>query len=131
MKYIGFLLVLSAVLFVIEFTPVYAEPSIIQQHAGIHGMLAPLGRHEAIYSDAHGHKGVSHQGANLPSHTSSSPPGALSGPATAFGTPTPPSFLTPAPLLPIQPRGMATPQPQAPVSSGSGGGHSFSGRLRR
>ena len=62
MKFIGFLLVLSAVLFIIEFTPVYAEPSIIQQHAGTHGMLSPLGGQEAIYSDAQGHKGVTNQG---------------------------------------------------------------------
>lgn len=131
MKYIGFLFVLFAVLFVIEFTIVYAEPSIIQPHAGTHGMRSPLGGQEAIYPDAHGHNGVTHQGSKLPSPTSSSPPGALSGPATSFGTPTPPNLMTPAPLLPLQPRGMATPQPQAPVSSGSGAGHSFSGRPGR
>ena len=131
MKYIGFLFILFAVLFIIEFTSVYAEPSIIQQHAGTHGMLSPLGGREAIYSDAHGHKAVTNQGSNPPSPTFSSPHGALSGLATPFGTPIPPNLMTPAPLLPLQPRGMAMPQPQAPVSSGSGGGHSFSGRAGR
>lgn len=109
-----------------------AQPSIIQQGDGMTGTLAPLGGHEAIYSDAHGNKGVTHQGSGLPSHTFSSPHGAMPGTVTPFGTPTPPNLLTPAPLLPVQPRGMATPQPQAPASSGSsGGGSSFSGRPGR
>lgn len=131
MRFIAFLLVLTGLSFTRQFSTAYAQPSIIQQRDGTSGMLSPLGGQEAIYSDAHGHKGVTLQGSGLPSHTFSSPHGALTGPVTPFGTPTPPNLLTPAPLLPIQPRGMATPQPQAPVSSGSDGGSSFSGRPGR
>lgn len=131
MRFIAFLLVLTGLSFTRQFSTAYAQPSIIQQRDGTSGMLSPLGGQEAIYSDAYGHKGVTHQGSGLPSHTFSSPHSALTGPVTPFGTPTPPNLLTPAPLLPIQPRGMATPQPQAPVSSGSGGGNSFSGRPGR
>ena len=95
-----------------------AQSSTFQQGDGTIGILSPLGGHEAIYSDAHGNKGIIHQGSGLPSHTFSSPHGAPPRAVTPFGTPTPPNLLTPAPLLPIQPRGMATPQPQSPATSG-------------
>ncbi len=104
-----------------------AQPSLIRQNDGTTMTLSPLGGHDAVYSDAHGNKGVTHQGSGLPSHSFSSPHGSMSGTVTPFGTPTPPDLLTPAPLLPLQPRGMATPQPQVPASSGSPGGSSFGG----
>ena len=111
---------------------VSAQPSIIQQRDGSTGTLSPLGGNDAIHSDAHGNKGVTHQGSGLPSHTFSSPHGAMAGTVTPFGTPTPPNQITPAPLLPLQPRGMAIPQPQVPASPGAPGGFgSFSGRPGR
>lgn len=113
-------------------SPARAQPSVIQQRDGTTATLSPLGGHEAIYSDAHGNRGMTYQGSVPPSHTFSSPHGALSGTVTPFGSPTPPNLITPAPLLPLQPRGMATPQSQAPISSGaSNGGSSFSGRPGR
>ena len=121
MRFIAVLLVLTGLSFTRQFSTAYAQPSVIQQGDGTNGTLSPLGGQESIYSDAHGHKGVTHQGSGLPSHTFSSPHGALSGPVTSFGTPIPPNLLTPAPLLPIQPRSMATPQPQVPMSSGTAG----------
>lgn len=109
-----------------------SQPSILQQRDGTTSTLTPLGEQDAIYSDAHGNKGVTHLGSGLPSHTFSSPHGALPGSVTPFGTPTPPNLVTPAPLLPLQPRGMATPYPQPPASSGSPGGYSrFGGRSGR
>lgn len=91
-----------------------SQPSILQQRDGTTSTLTPLGGQDAIYSDAHGNKGVTHLGSGLPSHMFSSPHGAVPGSVTPFGTPTPPNLVTPAPLLPLQPRGMATPYPQPP-----------------
>lgn len=109
-----------------------SQPSILQQRDGTTSTLTPLGGQDAIYSDAHGNKGVTHLGSGLPSHTFSSPHGAVPGSVTPFGTPTPPNLVTPAPLLPLQPRGMATPYPQPPASSGSPGRYSrFGGRSGR
>ncbi|MGB5040238.1 MAG: hypothetical protein WBO67_04765, partial [Nitrospira sp.] len=102
------------------------------QRDGTTSPLTPLGEQDAIYSDAHGNKGVTHLGSGLPSHTFSSPHGAVPGSVTPFGTPTPPNLVTPAPLLPLQPRDMATPYPQPPASSDSPGGYSrFGGRSGR
>ena len=109
-----------------------SQPSILQQRDGTTSTLTPLGEGNAIHSDAHGNKGVTHLGSGLPSHTFSSPHGAVPGSVTPFGTPTPPNLVTPAPLLPLQPRGMATPYPQPPASSGSPGGYSrFGGQWGR
>ena len=109
-----------------------SQPSIVQQRDGTSGTLTPLGEQDAIYSDAHGNRGVTHLGSGIPSHTFSSPHGAVPGSVTPFGTPAPPNLVTPAPLLPLQPRGMATPHSQAPASSGGpGAGGSFSGRPGR
>ena len=111
---------------------VNAQPSIMQRHDGTSGTLSPLGEQAAIYSDAHGNKGVTHQGTGIPSQIFSSPHGAVPGTITPFGTPTPPNLITPAPLLPLQPRGMAAPQPQAPASSATpGGSGSFGSRPGR
>ncbi len=109
-----------------------SQPSILQQRDGTTSPLTPLGEQDAIYSDAHGNKGVTHLGSGLPSHTFSSPHGAVPGSVTPFGTPTPANLVTPAPLLPLQPRGMATPYPHPPAPSGSPGGYSrFGGRSGR
>ncbi len=109
-----------------------SQPSILQQRDGTTSTLTPLSEQDALYSDAHGNKGVTHLGSGLPSHTFSSPHGGTPGTVTPFGTPTPPNLVTPAPLLPLHPRGMATPQPPAPASSGTPrGSGSFSGRPGR
>ena len=50
-----------------------SQPSILQQRDGTTSPLTPLGEQDAIYSDAHGNKGVTHLGSGLPSHTISSP----------------------------------------------------------
>jgi len=92
-----------------------AQSSPFQQSDGTAGMISPLGQGEAIYSDPHGNKHPSHFGSGLPSHSFSAPHGATPGTITPFGTPAPPNLLTPAPLLPLHPKGMATPQPQAPA----------------
>lgn len=109
-----------------------SQPSILQQRDGTTSTLTPLRERDAIYSDAHGGKGVTHLGSGLPSHTFSSPHGGVPGSVTPFGTPTPPNLVTPAPVLPLQPRGMAIPYSQPPASSGSSGGYSgFCGRSGR
>lgn len=109
-----------------------SQPSILQQRDGTTGTLTPLGEQDAIYSDAHGNKGVTHLGSGLPSHTFSSPHGGAPGSVTPFGTSTPPNLITPAPVLPLQPRGMAIPYPQPPASTGRPGGYSrFGGQSGR
>ncbi|WHZ14575.1 MAG: hypothetical protein OJF52_001414 [Nitrospira sp.] len=115
-----------------QFSIAQAQPSIIQERDGTMGTLSPLGDNDAIYSDPHGNRGVTRQGSGLSPHNFSSPHGDQPGTVTPFGTPAPPNLLTPAPLLPLHPRGMATPQPQPPASSGAPGGiNSFSGRPGR
>ncbi len=94
-----------------------AQPTILQQSGGTTGTLSPLGNGDALYSDAHGNKGLTQLGSGLPSHSFSSPHGATAGTVTPFGTPRPPNLLTPAPLLPLHPKGMATPQPHTPAST--------------
>jgi hypothetical protein len=66
-----------------------SQPSILPQRDGTTSTLTPLGERDAIYSDAHGGKGVTHLGSGIPSHTFSSPHGAVPGSVTPFGTPTP------------------------------------------
>ena len=95
-----------------------SQSSTFQQRDGTAGTLSPLDEQHAIYSDAHGNKSVTHLGSGLPSHTFSSPHGGVPGFVPPFGTPTPQNLITPPPLLPLQPRGMATPYPRAPSSSG-------------
>jgi hypothetical protein len=50
-----------------------SQPSILPQRDGTTSTLTPLGERDAIYSDAHGGKGVTHLGSGIPSHTFSSP----------------------------------------------------------
>jgi hypothetical protein len=125
-------LILGCSLLVSEPPQTAAQSSALRQGDGATVTLSPLGGNEAIYSDAHGNKGPTHQGSGFSSHTFSSPNGAAPHTITPFGTPAPPNLLTPAPLLPIQPRGMATPQPQTPATSGMiRGNGSFNGRPGR
>ena len=121
MQFLAFVL-LAGCLFTNGLSSAAAQSSTFPQADGTTATLSPLGGNEAIHSDAHGHKGVTHQGSGLPSHTFSSPNGAAPPTVTPFGTSPPPNFLTPAPLLPLQPRGMATPQPHVPTPSGASSG---------
>ncbi|MCC6966106.1 MAG: hypothetical protein IT391_07455 [Nitrospira sp.] len=97
------------------FSQAGAQPAPFRDSHGTTGTLSPLGNDSAIYSDAHGNKNPTQLGSGLPSHSFSGPHGATPGTVTPFGTPTPPNLLTPAPLLPLQPKGMAIPQPRAPA----------------
>ncbi|ULA58902.1 MAG: exported protein of unknown function [Nitrospira sp.] len=92
-----------------------AQPFLFRQSDGTTGTVSPLGDGSAIYSDAHGNKNPTQLGSGIPSHSFSGPHGTTPGTTTPFGTPTPPNLLTPAPLLPLHPKGMAIPQPQAPA----------------
>ncbi|MCS6289362.1 MAG: hypothetical protein H8K10_10330 [Nitrospira sp.] len=126
------LMLLTAWILIAPVSIASSQSSILQQRDGTTGTLTPLGERDAIYSDAHGDKDVTHLGSGLPSHTFSSPHGGVPGSVTPFGTPTPPNLVTPAPVLPLQPRGMATPYPQPPTSSVSPGRYSaFGGRSGR
>ncbi len=91
----------------------------LRQPDGTQGLMSPLGANGAIYSDAHGNKQpiTPQSGLLLPPGTER-PPGTLPGARTPFGTPAPPNLLTPAPVLPLSPKSMVTPQPQAPGSAG-------------
>lgn len=80
-----------------------AQSSPVRQPDGTQGLLSPLTGGDVIYSDAHGNK----QAATL---------GRSPGPLTPFGTPVPPNLLTPAPLLPLSPRSMASPQSRIPTA---------------
>lgn len=106
-----------------------AQPFPFRESNGTTGTISPLGDGSAIYSDTHGNKNPTLLGSGIPSHSFSGPHGVTPGTVTPFGTPTPPNLLTPAPLLPLQPKGMAIPQPQAPAVPptpgrfGPSGGH--------
>lgn len=126
------LILLTAWILIAPVSIASSEPAILQQRDGTTSTLTPLGERDAIYSNGYGNKGVTHLGSGLPPHTFSSPSDGVPGSVTPFGTATPPNLVTPAPLLPIHPRGMATPYPQPPASSGCSGGNSrFGGRSGR
>ena len=98
-----------------------AQPTPFRESHGTIGTISPLGDGSAIYSDAHGNKNPTQLGPGLPSHSFSGPHGAAPGTITPFGTPAPPNRLTPAPLLPLAPKGMAVPQPHTPAASSTPG----------
>lgn len=92
-----------------------AQSSPLRQSDGTTGLVSPLGDGHAIYTDPHGNKEPMRLGSGPSAQNFNAPHGSAPGTVTPFGTPTPPNFLTPAPLLPLQPKGMAIPQPQAPA----------------
>ncbi len=92
-----------------------AQSTPFRESHGTSGTVSPLGDGSAIYSDAHGNKNPTKLGSGLPSHSFRGPHEAMPGTVTPFGTPTPPNLLTPAPLLPLQPKSMAIPLPQVPA----------------
>lgn len=95
-----------------------AQSSPVRQPDGTQGLLSPLGGNDAIYSDAHGNTQPTTLRPGFSSPSLNTLSEALPAAITPFGTPTPPNRLTPAPLLPLSPRSMATPQPQRPTDPG-------------
>jgi hypothetical protein len=114
---------------------VRAESGLYRGQDGSTGTVADLGNGTMLYADPHGTFGP------LPGSAGGTQGGPVplpqgygdSGHITPFGTPTPPSQLTPAPVLPFHPHGMLMPQqPGTPVPSFSpksgGSGSGFRGR---
>lgn len=88
------------------------EISLFRGRDGTGGTIADPGGGTGIYSDSHGTFGPVQVRSDSPS-TLTLPPGQpAQGARTPFGTPPPPSNLTPAPVLPFQ--------PHAPLMPGSG-----------
>lgn len=103
----------------------HAQISVFQSSDGTSGTITHLGDSISIYSDSHGNTGtITNLGGGFQSYSFMSPHGVTStGTITTFGSPEPPSNLTPAPVLPFTPNGTLMPQsraaPVAPFSSGS------------
>jgi hypothetical protein len=107
-----------------------AQISVFQSSDGTSGTITHLGDSFSIYSDSHGNTGtITNLGGGFQSYSFTSPlGGTTTGTITTFGTPEPPSNLTPAPVLPFTPNGTLMPQPRvAPVVTFSSGGTSSFG----
>lgn len=107
----------------------WAQVTIIQNSDGTSGTVVDLGGGIRIYSDSHGNSGtMTDLGAGIQSYRFGTPHGE-SKMGTLFGTPPPPSGVTPAPILPFTPHGVPMPHtpsaPSAAPPAGSGPG-SFS-----
>jgi hypothetical protein len=104
---------------------VHAQISQFQSSDGTSGTITHLGEDVSIYSDSHGNTGtITNYGGGFQSYSFTSPQGGTTtGSITTFGSPAPPSNLTPAPVLPFTPNGTLMPQPRVapvvPFSSGS------------
>lgn len=102
-----------------------AETSVLRHRDGTSGLITPLGEDAGIYSDAHGNTGPV-TGLGTPASPILAPHGdTKSSSITPFGTPMPPSNLTPAPVMPFHPNRPLMPQSTAPASPPSGGGARF------
>lgn len=121
MLIVSFVVLLTCIPLLGSFSHAAAQSSPVRQPDGTQGLLSPLGENDAIYSDTHGNKQPTTLGPRLPSHGMNALSGASPGTITPFGAPAPPNRLTPAPLLPLSPTGMTSPQPQRPVDPGSAG----------
>jgi hypothetical protein len=109
---------------------VSAQVSVFQSSDGTSGTITHLGDSFSIYSDSHGNTGtITNLGGGFQSYSFTSPHGrTTTGSITTFGSPEPPSNLTPAPVLPFAPNGTLMPQPRvAPVMPFSSGGTSSFG----
>ena len=113
-----------------------AETALHRGTDGVDGVLIELGQGVTLYADAHGTNGPVIRLPSAPSGGSITGPHGqrMPGLATPFGTPIPPSNLTPAPRLPYDPQGTVIPQPsrppvplwtpgQGPSTPGSGSSH--------
>ena len=105
-----------------------AEVSLVQHRDRTAGTITHLGDDTGIHSDSHRNTGpVTSSGGLLPP-LSGPHENTQSGSVTPFGTPAPPSNLTPAPVLPFHPnRPLAPLQPSAPSSTPPPGLGSFNG----
>lgn len=109
---------------------VQAQISVVQSSDGTTGTITHLGDSYSIYSDSHGNTGaITNLGGGFQSYSFTSPQGGTTtGTITTFGSPEPPSNLTPAPVLPFNPNGTLMPQPRvAPVVPFPSGGTSSFG----
>jgi len=136
------LLSLLALLVMLSAGLARAQISVFQGSDGTSGTVVDLGNGFRTYSDSHGNTGtIIDLGSGFQTYQFTSPQGgAQSGTITTFGSPTPPSGITPAPILPFTPHSpvmpreqMAPAAPSAPISTfgsptfGSPGG-GFRGR---
>ncbi len=111
-----------------------ADSAVVRGADGIQGSLMDLGEGTILYRTPHGTLAPMGEGpGGVQGHTLT--PDALEpGLRTPFGTPRPPSALTPAPVLPFAPHGTPMPQQSSPPQippPGSGtrsGSSGFRGR---
>ncbi len=111
----------------------WAQISVFQGSDGTSGTIVDLGNGFRTYSDSHGNSGtIIDLGGGFQTYQFSSPQGgSQSGTITTFGSPTPPSGITPAPILPFTPRSPVMPReqvaPAAPFAPSSAFGNSSGG----
>ena len=104
-------------LYMMPFSVAAGEVSLFRGQDGTSGTITDLGGGTGIYSDSHGTFGPVQERGDSPS-TLTLPPGqATQGARTPFGTPLPPSSLTPAPVLPFQPHAPLMPGPGSAAPS--------------
>ena len=111
----------------------WAQISVFQGSDGTSGTIVDLGNGFRTYSDSHGNSGtIIDLGGGFQTYQFSSPQGgSQSGTITTFGPPTPPSGITPAPILPFTPHSPVMPReqvaPAAPFAPSSAFGNSSGG----
>ena len=113
------LLSLLALLVMLSAGLAWAQISVFQGSDGTSGTVVDLGNGFRTYSDSHGNTGtIIDLGSGFQTYQFTSPQGgAQSGTITTFGSPTPPSGITPAPILPFTPHSPVMPREQmAPVA---------------
>src|SRR5215471_6620978 len=107
-----------------------AQFSVVQSTDGTTGTITHRGDSYSISSDSHGHTGaITNLGGGFQSYSFTSPQGGTTtGTITTFGSPEPPSDLTPAPGRPFNPNGTLMPPPRvAPLVPFSSAGTSSFG----
>lgn len=125
------ILLIGASLWALSAGVALAEVRVIQRGDGTSGTITHLGDNVGIYSDAQGNTGpvISPNGL---APSSGGPHGDTApGHRTPFGTPAPPSNLTPAPVLPFNPNRPLVPQQPSAPSTAPGLGSSSGGRFGR
>jgi hypothetical protein len=104
-----------------------AEVALVQSPHGISGTITDLGNGVGIQSDPHGQGGTFSTPIEPTVPLSPGPHGDVNQRAvTPFGSPSPPSQMTPPPVLPFHPNRPLMPSPSAPPTvlppTGSQGG---------
>jgi len=131
------LLNMLAIVVLLSAGPAWAQISVVQGSDGTSGTIVDLGNGIRTYSDSHGNRGTMIDfGSGLQTYQFTSPQGGgQSGTITTFGSPTPPSGITPPPILPFTPHSpimpreqMAPVTPFAPSSTFGSPGGGFRGR---